>query len=439
MKRRIFAWMLAVSFVFSNVNSFVFAEEEPEQPETTEETVKEEETVSEPAEETEEEITEEEPVEETVSEEEEQQETEAVPEETFEAEQTPEEIPVAEKEPEVTEDEIAEETEVTENLQSVANIDDNPQEVVWGDPGLPASVDNTNVGLRSKVYLAVTDEGYVRVVYDGEQIVIENYDSSFNMLEKGKLAMELPVWGGFFKGEDAYYIVEGQNNKDGVDGTEVLRIIKYDHDWNRLGSGSILAKEGWEYEIRYPFKHACVNMTDVNGKLYVATGREGYVDPQYGQGHQGMMLIRMDETTFDSEIVYGDFWHSFSQHIVNNGSDLYILECSEGSRYTCLSRFDSNRTGTDYFDAFEERFSVLDYGGSRDSAWAISCYASADDIAVSDRNVLGLGTSIDQLQYDNADSSTSHNIYLTVTPLSSLNKESTTVKWLTDYSSDESQ
>ena len=165
----------------------------------------------------------------------------------------------------------------------------------------------------------------------------------------------------------------------------------------------------------------------------MATGRQGYVDPNYNQGHQGMMLIRMDETSFATEIVYGDFWHSFSQHIDHKGTDLYILECSEGSRYTSLSRFDTNRTGTNYFNTYEESFSVLDYGGSRDSAWAIACYASADDIAISDTNVLGLGTSIDQSKYDDVTSSTAHNIYLTVTPLSSMNHDNTTVKWLTNY------
>ena len=320
-----------------------------------------------------------------------------------------------------------------ETLHITQNISDQQSEIAWMDHALPSGKDNTSIKARQYGYLVTTSNGYMRVIYDGENVVAEEYDSSFNLLKKGKVSMELPVWGGFFKGSDAYYLVEGQYNKDGVDDTEVVRIIKYDFDWNRIGAGSIYAKKGWEYEIRYPFDHSCVNMTEVDGKLYVATGRQGYVDPNYNQGHQGMMLIRMDETSFATEIVYGDFWHSFSQHIDHKGTDLYILECSEGSRYTSLSRFDTNRTGTNYFNAYEESFSVLDYGGSRDSAWAIACYASADDIAISDTNVLGLGTSIDQSKYDDVTSSTAHNIYLTVTPLSSMNHDSTTVKWLTNY------
>ena len=306
--------------------------------------------------------------------------------------------------------------------------------VTWSGNKMPASFDTTNVKLLKHAYLTTAQDGYMRVAYDGKSIVIEYFDSAFRMVKQGKLSMELNIWGGFYKGNDAYYVVEGKNNKDCVDGKEVLRIIKYDYNWKRLGAGNILAQEGWEYEIRYPFDVSCVNMTEVNGKLYLITGREGYVDDSVGQGHQGMMLIRMDEETFDTEIVYGDFWHSFAQYIDHKGKNLYICEQSEGSRCTQLSRFDSSRTGTDYFDAFSDRFSVLDYGGSHTSAWAIPCYASVDDMAISSGNVLCLGTSIDQSQYDNVSSDMAHNIYLTVTPISDMGSDSTTVKWLTDYS-----
>ena len=98
-------------------------------------------------------------------------------------------------------------------------------------------------------------------------------------------------------------------------------------------------------------------MDEVNGKLYVITGRQGYVDESVGQGHQGMMLIRMDEKSFATEIVYGDFWHSFAQYLGHNGTDLYLCELCEEGRATLLSRFDTNRTGTDYFDALSDRFS----------------------------------------------------------------------------------
>ena len=298
----------------------------------------------------------------------------------------------------------------------------------------PIRIDNLYPDLIRTNYIEATDNGYMRLINNKKVLYIEKYDKAFNHIGTKTLNLELPIWGGFYKGKDAYYLVEGRNNKNGIDGTEVVRIIKYDTNWNRLGSGSIRAQEGWEYEIRYPFDHSCVNMTETGGKLYVVTGREGYVDEQYGQGHQGMMLIRMDEESFQTEIVYGNFWHSFSQHIDSRDSDIFIYEQSEGSRATTLSRFDGNSTGTDYFDAFTESFPVFDYGGERTSAWSIPCYASADDVALSSNNVLGLGTSIDQSRYDKYDEEkTPYNIYLTVTPLSDLSTKATEVKWLTSY------
>lgn len=316
---------------------------------------------------------------------------------------------------------------------SRGSIDGNSK-ITWTGNTMPAANDITSVSLRRRAYLTAVQGGYMRVEYDGKDIVVEYFDESFHMTRQGHLSMELDVWGGFYAGADAYYVAEGQYNKDCTDGTEVLRIIKYDFDWNRLGAGNILAQDGWEYEIRYPFDYSCVSMDEVDGKLYLSTGREGYVDEAVGQGHQGMMLIRMDEQTFDTEIVYGDFWHSFSQYLGHSGTDLFICEQSEGGRCTMLSRFDTNRTGTDYFNAFSERFSVLDYGGNRTSAWAIPCYASVDGLAISSDHVLCLGTSIDQSQYDSVTSDTPHNIYLTVTPLSDPDAEHSSVRWLTAYS-----
>ena len=298
----------------------------------------------------------------------------------------------------------------------------------------PLPYHNLRDTLIKTTYMAAVDSGYMRLFYNAsdEQIVIEYYSESFDILSRRTLELELPVWGGFYEGSDAYYLVEGQYNADCVDDTEVLRVIKYSKDWERLGSGSILAKDGWEYEIRYPFNHGCVNMTEVEGQLYIVTAREGYVDPQYGQGHQGMMLIRVDEETMNSEIIYGDFWHSFSQYIDTVDNKLYVLEESEGSQFTALTRFDP-KLDCGYFGV-HPTIPLLKYGGQRVSAWSVPTYASVDDIAVNADSILGVGISIDQTQYENYESDkTPYNIYLTVTPVSDFTEEASSLIWLTEY------
>lgn len=298
------------------------------------------------------------------------------------------------------------------------------------DNVVPTAQDNLSVGLRSKSELVATSNGYMRVFYDGTKIGIEYYDNSFNILSKKYIDMELSLWGGFYAGSEAYYIVEGQYNTAESDTAEVIRVIKYDKNWKKKGTAKITSNPDlFGGEVRYPFDYGCVEMTEYNGTLYVVTGHEGYVDASVGQGHQGFLMIAVNEASMTGSIVDCDLWHSFAQYIENDGSDLYVLEQSEGSRYTKLSKYNAD-------DLSQTSIPVLEYGGSHTSAWAIACYASVDDMALSSNNVLCLGTSIDQSQYDDVTSDTSHNIYLTVTSKSDFSADGTTVKWLTNYADD---
>ena len=43
------------------------------------------------------------------------------------------------------------------------------------------------------------------------------------------------------------------------------------------------------------FDYGCVEMTETNGTLYIVTGHEGYVDESVGQGHQGFLMIAVDQ------------------------------------------------------------------------------------------------------------------------------------------------
>lgn len=104
---------------------------------------------------------------------------------------------------------------------------------------------------------------------------------------KRSLDLELDLWGGFYAGDDAYYIAEGQNNTEENNNKEVIRIIKYDHNWKRLGAASIKRdRVVAENSVRYPFDASSCDMIEHKGKLYLVSGHEGYVDPKYGQGHQ---------------------------------------------------------------------------------------------------------------------------------------------------------
>lgn len=291
----------------------------------------------------------------------------------------------------------------------------------------PVVLKDTRIyGIRQS-YVETVEDGYMRVLLTTSNVYIEYYDTDFNFISRRTLKAELPLVGGFYKGKDAYYIVQGQKDDKCEGGIEVVRIIKYDHSWKRLGAGKIMSEKdnGWTYDIRRPFDDSCVSIAECGDDLYIATGRLGHV--YYGTSHQGMMLIRMNKKTFESEIIDCDYGHSFEQRIAVDDSDKYMFEQQEWERGSFITRYDEN-------DEKKERFPVLHYGGTHESTFAIPTYATANDIALSADNILSVGTSIDQSRYD--ETGNYYNVYLTVTPRSDLSEEATRFKWLADFNGD---
>lgn len=291
----------------------------------------------------------------------------------------------------------------------------------------PTAQDNLNVRLRRTSDLVPVSGGYMRVFHQKNSIGVEYYDNDLKIRSKRKINMELPLWGGFYAGSDGYYLVEGQTNNKENDSAEVIRVIRYDINWKRTGAAAITSNpELFGGEVRTPFDYGCVEMTESNGKLYVVTGHEGYVDSSVGRGHQGFLMAEIDQATMKGKIVSCDLWHSFAQYIKSHGSYLYVLEQSEGSRCTKLSRYDSNTLDCTTIE-------LLPYGGSRTSVWALACYASVDGMAVSSDSVLCVGTSIDQSKYDKVSENTPHNLYLSVTPISDFSEKATATRKLTNF------
>lgn len=291
----------------------------------------------------------------------------------------------------------------------------------------PAAQDNLNVSLRRTSDLVPVSDGYMRVFYKKTAVGIEYYDNSLQIKSRKEIALELPLWGGFYAGSDGYYLVEGQSNTTEDDTAEVIRVIRYDKNWKRNGAASITSNPDlFGGEVRYPFDYGCVEMSENNGKLYIVTGHQGYVDESVGQGHQGFLMIQVDQSSMTGKIVSCDLWHSFAQYIKSKDNYMYVLEQSEGSRCTKLSRYDRDTLEKTTIELFP-------YGGSRTSVWALNCYASVDGMAVSSDHVLCIGTSIDQSKYDQVTEDTPHNIYLTATPTSDFSQKATVTRQLTNF------
>ncbi len=280
-----------------------------------------------------------------------------------------------------------------------------------------------NIGISGYSVLRDTGDGYVRIFTDGIKVYAENYDYSFALKSRKTITTQLSMCAGFYAGKDAYYVVFGQNNKEEDNKKETIRVVKYNKNWIQTGVANINnTTGGWANQTRYPFDGGTFDMTENAGKLYIATGHQGYVDASVGMGHQGLLMYEIDEATMGWRLMDADFWHSFSQNLtVQNANTIYLLEESEGSRATTITRYENGQSG--------KTITALKYGGERTSSWAISTYASANDIECSSTNILAVGTSIDQSRYGEY---VPTNVYLTITPINNFTTEATQLKWMTN-------
>lgn len=174
--------------------------------------------------------------------------------------------------------------------------------------------------------------GLTRVEYTGGKILVEDYDSQFRAQASRSIPLELSIWGGFFAGENYNFLVFGQNNEEENDSKEVVRIVKYSKDWQRLGSVSLYGAN-----TIHPFAAGSVRFAEHNGYLYVHTCHEMYASSD-GRNHQASVMILIRESDMkitDSAYEVGGVAytsHSFNQYILID-QDRNILALDHGDAY----------------------------------------------------------------------------------------------------------
>ncbi|MGN0696144.1 MAG: hypothetical protein ACI4J5_05180 [Oscillospiraceae bacterium] len=176
--------------------------------------------------------------------------------------------------------------------------------------------------------------GYLyRLEYTGKKILLEKYSSDFKFVGKADIAMELPIFGGFFAGKDYNFIVFGQNNPTDSNKTEVVRVVKYTKGMKKLSSKSFYGCNTY-----IPFDAGSLRMDEENGILYIHTCHEMYKssDGLHHQANMDFFLKESDMSTLFSRydvfnISTGYMSHSFNQFIkVRDG---YVFTVDHGDAY----------------------------------------------------------------------------------------------------------
>lgn len=169
-------------------------------------------------------------------------------------------------------------------------------------------------------YLAVCEDGNLMRVQAGsdvEGILVEYYDTSYNLLRTQTVTAELPIFGGFYETSTNYFLLTGQNNSEESAEVEVYRITKYDKNWKRLGSCGL-----YDCNTTVPFNAGSARMDVCGDYLLIHTSHEMYQTSD-GYNHQANVTIEVDTTGMmitDSytQIMnsgYGYISHSFNQFI----------------------------------------------------------------------------------------------------------------------------
>lgn len=190
-----------------------------------------------------------------------------------------------------------------------------------------------NYGSNTSSYVEEIEEGgFRRIEALKGKVYIETYSAEYKLLSTKTIKYELPKFGGYFKGKDARYIVYGKNNHDEDSTAEVVRVVKYDDDWNRLGQCSITSKNIYE-----PFAKGPLRMTENDGILYIHTSRYIYWDAAKEPEeihHEVNLTYAVDEDSMECVMneAPGDWVsHSFAQFILSDGESVYRLDLGDGN------------------------------------------------------------------------------------------------------------
>lgn len=243
-----------------------------------------------------------------------------------------------------------------------------------------------------KSYLTVCqDGGFMRVqdIDSDAGILVEYYDSSYQLLSSRMIEKELPLFGAFYETGQYYFLLTGQLNMDERPDVEVYRITKYDKNWNRIASAGLRDCNTIE-----PFDFGSARM-DTDGKyLYIRTCHRMYKSLKDGLNHQANVSIILDieamnitrSYTAVSRSPFGYVSHSFNQFIkadndmiaavdhgdayprqiqlvvnsTNSPDDLYA-----GGKETCILSF-PGRTGENETGASVGGFEMSD------SSWLVA-------------------------------------------------------------------
>lgn len=201
------------------------------------------------------------------------------------------------------------------------------------------STDRWSSVINSYVY-DNDDSTFCVVDNSNNKITVSTYGKNdYAEINKKEIPFELEKFGGFYSGKKYNYIVFGQDNTEEDNNKEVIRIVKYDKNFNRISQASVRDC----YTI-YPFSSS-LRMCESGNTMFIHTSRTRYQTDD-GLNHQSQLTIILDTDKMTVKNFLGDFQenhvsHSFNQFVIHDGDTFVLLDHGDGyPRSVVLNKYD---------------------------------------------------------------------------------------------------
>lgn len=166
----------------------------------------------------------------------------------------------------------------------------------------------------------------VMLTLDGA--VVYHLDNKLGVTGKQPIALELEQVVGAHRSDNGdYFLAYIADNKAESRTREVLRIVKYDSNWRRIGSASVSAGDAGATLIT---DAGTLSMADNGSVLTVHTSRERFVSSD-GLNHQSNLTVSFDINSLNRLYISPDFptnhvSHSFNQDALYDGNKLVLID-----------------------------------------------------------------------------------------------------------------
>ena len=280
-------------------------------------------------------------------------------------------------------------------------------------------------------HLIADGNGYLRIEENDTHLLIQQYNSAFQLKSTRSINNELSDYGGFYAGANNYYVVYGQGNPEESKDKEVIRLVKYDKSWNRLGSVSLYGANTY-----YPFVSGSLRMCEYGNYLFIRTCHSMFKSED-GYHHQANLTWQIDTSSMSTVDSYsgimnvgiGYVSHSFNQFIlVDDAGNVVGLDHGDAyPRSAVLGRY-RKKAGASGFLSGYDYTEILKFQGKTGNNYT---GGSLGGLEYSDSSYLAAGNSV--VQDSGWDKHNVRNIYVATASRTDSSLFSS-LNWITSYS-----